>query len=134
MQRLFEDSACVVYSNDRVARRVQHKQRPTQRTDALGLRLGGDVVKKLPPQCELAACKRDTGLAVGLDESQTLAKMVHNMCRFEGRAQRHHCTSIGNAVCSGQNGCAAKRMPDEECWRAMLTSQPVGRRDQIADV
>jgi hypothetical protein len=55
--------------------------------------------------------------------------MPRNVCRLEGRAERHHSTRIGNAVCSGQNGCAAERMPDEERWRSMLTSQPVGRRD-----
>jgi hypothetical protein len=129
VQRLFEDSACVVYAYYRVARRVQHKQRPTQSVDSLGLRLGGDVIKKFAPQCELAARKHDTGLAVGLDESQPLPKLTLNLCRIEWCAQRHHRTRIGDAVCSGQNGGATKRMSDEQRWRAMFTSQPVCRRN-----
>ena len=44
VQCLFEDSACVVYSINRIAGRVLHKQRPMQRMDSLGLRLGGYVV------------------------------------------------------------------------------------------
>ena len=116
--------------NNRIAGRVQHKQRPMQRMDSLGpeagrLRRSGNSHRNVNSDP-----KGYIGLSVGLDESQPLPKWrVTCVCRFEGRAERHRHTRIGNAVCSGQNACATERMPDEERWRPCSLALTVGRRD-----